>query len=619
MWLVDIENIAGIQQGVVEISPGVNVIQASNFQGKSSLLMALRTVTGITTLSDESHPLTESKQEGKVTLSTGSKEYTISLGRDETETVTLSGHPVLSSEQDRICAQLFGFLGENNPIRSAVRSKDNDRLTELLIKPLDVADIDERIEQLQDERQAVDTEIRRLEGSVDAIPELQKEIAEIESELSELTNKEQQLTQQVEEDHAQEELREKITSKESRLDSKQRRLSRINRKISTYTEQIKSKQQELNEIEVPTEEEVSKEQVQEYQDQIDELELQISLLEELYRSNREIIDEGQVHLLSEIDRSITEDRFECWICGSKTTENNVDGRLEQIQQKIDEIKAKKVEVTEEIEEIEKAKQQRERVMRKQQQLEQEIEELEFERREQQQHKDTLQSEIENLKLEIEELKAEYEKEQDEIQQELTRVQRKIGSQERTLTEKQDRLEGLRKQKRELEELQKKRSNIASQLSELRGKKEAKETELKEQFDKAMGEIIERFVPGFDNARLNRKVDTQGNTNQFEIIVARNGRETSLDRLSEGEVELIGIVTALAGYRTFSVNDRIPIIALDGIGQLAAEHIKHLTEYLTTAADVVITTAYPEAGEFSGNIITPDNWKTVTASAVKSSQ
>ena len=46
MWTVDIENIAGIHSGTATLEPGLNAVQATNWQGKTSLVTAVRTVLG---------------------------------------------------------------------------------------------------------------------------------------------------------------------------------------------------------------------------------------------------------------------------------------------------------------------------------------------------------------------------------------------------------------------------------------------------------------------------------------------------------------------------------------------------------------------------------------------
>lgn len=56
---------------------------------------------------------------------------------------------------------------------------------------------------------------------------------------------------------------------------------------------------------------------------------------------------------------------------------------------------------------------------------------------------------------------------------------------------------------------------------------------------------------------------------------------------------------------------MPCILLDNIGGLASEHIHTLVTYLKARTDYLITTAYPEAGEFDGQVLSPDDWDVVS--------
>jgi len=149
MWNVTVTNIGGIRSGSTTIEDGLNVIQASNFRGKSSFIAALRTAIG-TTGQYDSHPLTEGTQEGKVTLETAHNRYEVQLKRISQGTVQRSGTMYLTDETDQICTRLFACLDEANPIRKAVRNGED--LTELLQAPLNIEDIDAQIAALKDEQ-----------------------------------------------------------------------------------------------------------------------------------------------------------------------------------------------------------------------------------------------------------------------------------------------------------------------------------------------------------------------------------------------------------------------------------------------------------------------------------
>jgi DNA repair exonuclease SbcCD ATPase subunit len=132
------------------------------------------------------------------------------------------------------------------------------------------------------------------------------------------------------------------------------------------------------------------------------------------------------------------------------------------------------------------------------------------------------------------------------------------------------------------------------------------------FDEALEDVVEKFGPSFESARLEKHVDPDtGETADLELIIARDGREISVDALSEGEVELVGFIAALAGYEAFSVAERVPCMLLDDVGGLASENLRTLVDYLSAHTEYVVTTAYPEAGEFGGTVLSPNDWDIVS--------
>lgn len=246
-------------------------------------------------------------------------------------------------------------------------------------------------------------------------------------------------------------------------------------------------------------------------------------------------------------------------------------------------------------------------------LETSIKELQVNIKEDKSDIEGVEEEIAELEEEVGQLEAEYEEaeqEEEEVSSELKSVQTKIGTKENDLNRAKDRLENLEAEAEGREELQDEIDETKAELDELKGRKESKYSELVDQFETAMDDIIEEFAPGFGTAFLDKKVD-DNESYRFEINLARRGSDSDLDNLSEGERELVGIVTALAGYRTFDVDERVPCILLDGIGQLAAEHIERMIDYLEDSAEILVTTAYPEAGTFEGTTITPDEWDVIT--------
>jgi DNA repair exonuclease SbcCD ATPase subunit len=620
MWNIEVEHIGGIRSGEATLNAGPNIIQASNFQGKSSLLAAIQTAIGTTGMFGEEHPLMEGEDEGEVTLETDEDSHTVSLSRSvgaERDTISRSGNPYLTDEQDRVAARLFAFLGEDNPIRAAVREKDQERLTELLIKPLETENIDLRIDNLRSEILEVKEELDEAETAHKKLPAAQEKVTQLESELEELKEERDELEEKVDEDTEQQDLRNELTNKQSELDRKERQLERLENQIERREEQLEEKEAELEELEVPEELELDTD-ISEKQDRVEELDLKINLLNDLYRSNKAVLDENEIGLVTEVERSLSGDTFSCFVCGADTTEEDVKERLQAIKEKENALQEEKSSLDKEINKIQERKREIRSNRQKKSELESKIKQLNVDIQEDRNEVEQVSEEIDALEEEIEELEAEYEEaeqEEEEYSSELKSVQQSIGTTENKLERAQDKLERLEEEASGRDEIEERLDEKRDEIEELKQRREKKYEELVSQFDEAMNDIVSTFAPGFNGAFLDKKKNPDDSV-EFEINVAREapdggGRTADLNNLSEGERELVGIVTALAGYRTFNVDERVPCILLDGIGQLAAEHIRNMIDYLEDASEILVTTAYPEAGSFDGQTISPDNWEVIS--------
>ena len=175
-WTLTIENIAGIRTADATIQPGVNAVRATNWQGKSSLLAAIRTVMGVST------PLSEGTESGFVSLETEDTSISMDLYR-ENKRVEREGMPYLPDEYDRVRGELFAFLDERNPIRHAVRN--DEPLKHLLTRPLDFENIDEQITDCKREREQIEAELEQAEKAADKLPTLKERKNSIENDLQE--------------------------------------------------------------------------------------------------------------------------------------------------------------------------------------------------------------------------------------------------------------------------------------------------------------------------------------------------------------------------------------------------------------------------------------------------
>lgn len=611
MWRLAVNNISGIRAGSTTIEEGLNVVQASNFRGKSSLVRSLMTVIGATGRYDD-YPLTEGTDEGEVTLVTGDDEYNVRLERASPNVINQTGQPYIDNETDQVAARLFACLDEDNPIRVAVRNGDD--LTELLQAPLEIEDLDAQIQVLKDEKREIETRITEAEGAGAQLPSVQETVTSLETELEELYEQRHELADEGDGKERIEELSDEISTKSGQLANLEDDLLRIEREIERKQEQLSQKETELDQLVVPGEVDELQD-IESLRDQINALNRRIDLVEDVYRANQNVVDADELDIITEIDRSIAADEVGCWVCGQQTTKRDIEDYISGLQSNISELREEKDDVQAKLEEkqarrrdIRQAREKRERLKGDIQQLKTSIEEREGELDEKRLRKEELAEEIDALRDELNEA-------EDEFNEELTNVKTDIRTKETKLQTERKTLESLQQQHEELEELEREHEDIQSELDDLRNRKKTTQENLQERFNTIIVDVIEEIQPGFTSARLVLKTDDQGEVHKIDLEIARDidskGQRTSVDTLSEGEIELIGLVVAFAGYHAFDVESTVPYLLIDGISQLAAEHLRRITAYIDDMSDVLVTTAYPEAGEFDGHVIDPEEWDVVS--------
>src|SRR6056297_3264699 len=227
---IEIENIAGIRTGGATLETGVTTVTASNWQGKTSFLTALQVGMGT------EKSLTEGAERGRVGILTEESNHQVAVEKDGPDVVR-NGTPYLTDEYDRIRADLFAFLDEDNEIRTAVRNSEN--LEPLLTRPLEFENIDERIRRLKDERDQVERELERATDAADELPGVIESIAEYEAELDSLREQRSELNEAGEENlEAKRDELSEVRAKRDRIDNK---IERLEQTIDRTEEQLAAK------------------------------------------------------------------------------------------------------------------------------------------------------------------------------------------------------------------------------------------------------------------------------------------------------------------------------------------------------------------------------------------
>jgi len=584
-WNITIDNIGGIRHAETTLEDGVNAVRAPNWQGKSSFLYALETVFGT------EKRLTENADHADVTLEIDDTTYAIELKR-RGQSIQKSGNPYLTDEVDLVCADLFAFLDETNEIRQAVDRGDN--LEDLLTRPLDFEQIDDQITELKTERDQVDTELSRAEKAADRLPSLQEKVTQLESDLEDLHTEWESIDHETTE---QNDAQERLSSLRASLSQTKRAIDRHESSLETAEKLLNEKRAELEELEVPEYEDVEAE-LSERQDELEAVRADRDLLSSLYEYTHRVLEQDRLDLITDLSRGVLADSFNCWVCGHETTRDSVEENLGDLEDRLEQLRAREASLEDNVEELREKQSTLKTAERKQRDLTTRISELEGQVASAEEDLADARDRRSDLEVEIDEVADTISTTEDEV----TDLRSDIKYKEAELEDAQADLKKAKDEAAQRDTLQEERNSLSEEIETLRTRKERVKGDTRDAFDRALDDILERFDVGFETARL---------TESFDLIVARGGREASLDALSEGERQLLGIIAALAGYEAFNVADRLPIMLLDSHAGLDDTHIHHLVEYLSTRVDVLVLTAYPEYEDFNGHEISPMDWETVS--------
>lgn len=589
-WKLEIDHIAGILEGSAVIEPGLNAVRGSNWQGKSSFIGAIETALGTAT------PLTEGKERGQVRLQTPNGDVTTELVRTN-GTVHRKGEAYLDDEYDIVRTDLFACLDGHNEVRRAVREGRN--LEDVLLRPLDFQNIDEQIATRKHEREQVEAELSQAREATKRLPSLQERATQLESEIEELRDERDDLsgTDADAASDKEDSTQDRLSQARAERDQARNRIERLEHSIERTESRLEERRAELEDLEVPDDANVESD-LADARDRLQEAKRDIEILQSVYSANELVLNEDRLDLITEVERQLTGDTVACWTCGSEAEREDLEDQLSVLGEKVTTMRARVEEHRDEVEQLEARNEEIKQARRRKRDLDSEITDLEEKLADRRTSLDDANERLERAESRVEELSDTV----DETVEEITDLESEIKYREAERKNVQDEISELQTRADQVETLEEEYDALTGEIEDLRNRKDEIKRQAREAFDEAMQDLLARFDTGFETARL---------TANFDLVVAREGREANLDALSEGELELLGFVAALAGYESFDVDEAVPILLIDGIGGLADENLHTLIDYLHERTEYLVFTAYPEHTPFEGQEIDPSEWTVAT--------
>lgn len=622
---IDAANIGGIEETSVTLSDGVNVLVGRNATNRTSFLQAIMAACGSTDAS-----LKSDAEKGVVELEAGGETYRRTLVRMDGG-VTYEGDPYVD---EPMVVSLFAFLLESNEARQAVIRQDD--LRDLIMRPVDTDRIRAEIKQLESKKRQLDDDLADLADLEDELPTLEAERTRLESRLGEkreaLQEKEAEieaLDADVDESKAD---RSELETKLDELSSTRSDLENVRYDLETHRERrdsVRTQRQE-HEEELAQLPETPAGRISEIEGEVDrlrrrkrEMEGDINELQNVIQFNEDqlhdddgdpiaALDDGTDTRDAVTDQLVEENTATCWTCGSTVKIEQIEATIDRLrelsQQKFGSIES----IDDELAEFEEDRRTLEQQQKRRNNLERTLERTESELAETKERinqletkRESLQSTIEELEREVTELESrEYEEVLDK-HREANQLEFEIERLQNDIDEITDEIASIEARLEERTQLQTKRDEVSSELTELRTRIDRLEDAAVDEFNEQMETVLDLL--GYTNIeriwidRVEREV-REGRRNvtksMFELHVVRSPDsgavyEDTVDNLSESEREVMGLIFALAGYLTHEVYEECPFMLLDSLEAIDSERIGALVDYFADYAPYLVVALLPE--------------------------
>jgi len=617
------ENIGGIDRTEVRFEQGITVLAGRNATNRTSLLQAVMAAIG----SDEAS-LKADAEEGHAELKIEGESYTRTLERHD-DIVETSGNPYL---EDPTLADLFAFLLESNEVRRSVVT-DAD-LREIIMRPVDTAEIQAEIERLVDERRETDAELEELEDLKRRLPSLEEQRQELQTRIEEKKTALDEIESEIDsQDVDVEESREEQTEIETKLEELRdvrSELESVRYDLETEQESLESVRAEKRDVDEKYEElpDDPTEDIESLGRRIDQLrqqrqraETELNEIQNVIGFNEERLENGSSPVTDVFeddsgdavtDELLPQETVTCWTCGTDVETEAIETTVEKLQEsskrlvdEINDIEAELEELTERRQTLKEQRRKRERLEHRRGELADELERTEARIEELSSRQDELRKEVERIEDKIETQENDGYEEILDLHKEANQLEYKLGRLENDLERVQDNVETIEERLSEEAALKAKREEIADEIEALRGRIDNLEEDVIDTFNDHMDNILELL--NYDNIERiwleRRKTEVRNGRKKttktvFDLHIVRKTSsemtyEDTVENLSESEREVTGLLFALSGYLAHEVYEMVPFILLDSVEAIDATRIATLVEYFTDFSEFLLIALLPE--------------------------
>jgi predicted RNase H-like nuclease (RuvC/YqgF family) len=614
-----VTDVGGIEHAEVEFPAGITTLAGANASNRSSLLKALNESLG-GTMGSIRRGANDST--GRVELTLAGETYQRTLEAN-TGDVLRGGHPY-SSESALV--DLYVSLLEPNAIRRLVKTADpsavDAQLADLLMAPVDVEGIQQKIEQHQERKEQIETKLESIETAKAELPELDEQRQVNQSELErlevELEEKRDQLTT-LDVDHetaeqAEEQLdalqaaQEEYRDIETTIERRERRVEAIEQELSNRRDALENVEEQIKSTSSPDDSALHS-----LEDEEQRLQRVGLLLDNLAETGRMVVNPEQEAGLS-VELDTKQDTIAdiarlfdpgsqataCPLCNNPVQSGVIRDRVEILSAAASEYYEAASDIAERQDELRSQRQHVEELGDERDNLQSDIRQLEHRLTETKQRIEELEDARDETRSEVDELQERVEELQQRRSNELETLYDEIAELQGARVDVEANLERIDNQIAEHEstigvetDLRDELADIESSIEEQREHITQLETRVQDAATTHMTELVERLdYAGLAGIHLEREpTEHPVGLSEFRLVVKRRQQdgtvvdEDDLGTLSESERSLVGLVVALAGYVAHDVADEVPFLLLDSLEAFDTDRIDRLLDYVRDAVDV----------------------------------
>ncbi len=608
---IEAENLGGLAGKTrIEIKPGINIIEAPNAAGKTSIVGAFTlSVLPPKEASQHAHILHSEEASGRVRLSFDNQKIDRTIQRKgKGQDIEIVGGSVASGDELGLIRR-YAVADEHNPVLVKVRAGDN--LKEVLTEYSGVEELRSDQKKLLGEKSDLQEKLKQGNEKLKKIDFLKKDLKNKEKRLEELASEKKKIRDR-EKKPSEGEGETKLVELEGELARAETDLKSIAESIKMAESLIKSRKERLKAIEqraVGGIEDTIKE-IEGKVDEIKALENDKPELDRKYSRKsselahlRYIVSNAPAYAVPGEDKlaaliSDEEQPIVCPVCDHKTKYGQIKAKLQKTDEEIKEISKQKSELEEKIKKLNRKISELNAKKTEKDSIETEKSRILHELAG---HEKMYSRKTEDLKVleprlnELTALKEKLLKKRKEVasdaEKERIGLEREMAVVSSGIDRMKNELKSLESAAIDLNKIEKRNENIEQRIKELTSEIEERENGIVRIFNTEIKQLYEKM--GFE------KVDELILDKKFDLNVVRKSKAGagyadmhSVKSLSKTEREVAGLILLLSGYRAFKVAEKYPLFIIDEISFMDMERLKEFINHIKETAQTIILTTIP---------------------------